>query len=88
MEIRGITLVVVDEGEDVDARARAARVKHHCVEDVAGVGWPAEAREDAPGAAGRIQDRVQNLDLAEARNGAQDQEETSPARHLHLQPGD
>lgn len=85
---RGITRVSVDEGEDVDARARAACVEHHCVEDVAGVRRPAEAREDVPGASGQIQQRVHYLDPAEACDSVQDQEEKSPARQLHLQPGD
>lgn len=76
----------MDEGEDVDARARAARIKHHCVEDVAGVGRPAEAGEDLPGASGHIQQRVHHLDLAEACPSVQDQEEKSPAWQLHLQP--
>lgn len=62
----------MDEGEDVDARARAARIKHHCVEDVAGVRRPAEAREGAPDASGQILERVHNLDLAEACNSMQD----------------
>lgn len=84
---RGITRVSVDEGEDVDARARAARIEHHRVEDVAGVGRPAEVREDVPGASGRVQQGVPHLDLEEARDGVQDQQE-SPAWQLHLQPGD
>lgn len=85
---RSITRVGVDEGEDMDARARAARIEHDCVEDVAGVGRPAEAREDVPGASGQIRQRVQNLDLAEAWDSVQDQVENSPAWQLHLQPGD
>lgn len=78
----------MDEGEDMDARARAARVKHHRVEDVAGVRRSAEAREDVPGASGQIQPRAQKLDPAEACDSVQDQEEKSPARQLHLQPGE
>lgn len=66
----------MDEGEDVDARARAARIKNHGVEDVAGVRRPAEAREDLLGASGQVQQRVRNLDLAEACNSMQDQEKS------------
>lgn len=56
----------MDEGEDVDARARAACIEHHRVEDVAGVGRAAEAREDVPGAPGQIQQRVHEQDQEES----------------------
>lgn len=74
----GITRVGVDEGEDVDARPRAARIEHHRIEDVAVVRRTAEAGEDSPGAAGQIQERVDNLGLAEACNSVQNQEKKSP----------
>lgn len=84
----GITWVGVDESEDVDARPRAARVEHHRIEDVAGVRRTAEAGEDSPGAAGQIQERADDLGLAEACNSVQNQEKKSPVWQLHLQSGE
>ena len=43
--------VLMDEGVDVDAGARTARVEHHAVEDAAGVGRSAQAHEETGGAA-------------------------------------
>lgn len=83
----GITRLGVDEGEDVDARPRAARIEHHGIENVAVVCRTAEAGEDGPGAAGRIQERVDNLGLAEACSSVQNQEK-SQVWQLHLQSGD
>lgn len=64
----------MDEGEDVDARPCAACIEHHRVEDVAVVRWPTEAGEDVLGDAGHIQERVDNLGLAEACDSVQNQE--------------
>lgn len=68
----------MDEGEDVDARPRAACIEHHGVEDVAVVRWPTEAGEDVLGDAGPIQERVDNLGLAEACDSVHNQEYKSP----------
>lgn len=42
-----LTLSRLDEGIDVYARPCAACVKHHPVEDAAGIGWPRERGQNA-----------------------------------------
>lgn len=68
-----ITWVTLDKGVNMDARACAPCIKHHCIEDTAVVCWAAEAGKNAPDVVGQIQKRGLDLSSAQPCDGEQDQ---------------